>query len=173
MHDGSCSHDSASCCIYCGSPVNSATLDTAHRTWLSRPCRPPPIKSQCGKLASARPCRPPPIKSQCGKLASARRPGGATLPPRHSHFLTLPLHSLSAPVVSNRLMVAPPPANRCCCRRRCGLTTPSQRDHYPPRPLRATSFACDTLSRRASSIGVPPVLRPILPPPSCASAPER
>mmetsp|Transcript_10971 Transcript_10971/g.29434 ORF Transcript_10971/g.29434 Transcript_10971/m.29434 type:complete len:165 (+) Transcript_10971:644-1138(+) len=62
----------ASCCIYCGSAVNSATLGT----WLGWPCRPPPIKSQCGKLASA------------------RRPGGATLPPRHSQFSTLPLHSI-------------------------------------------------------------------------------
>ena len=110
--------------IYCGS--TSATLGT----WLSRPCRPPPIKSQCGKLASA------------------RRLGGATLPPRHSHFSTLPLHSVSAPVVSNRLMVAPPPDRRRCCRRRCGLTTPSQRDHYPPRPLRATPFRG---ARRASA----------------------
>jgi len=57
---------------YCGSAVNSATLGT----WLGWPCRPPPIKSQCGKLASA------------------RRLGGATLPPRHSHFSTLPLHSI-------------------------------------------------------------------------------
>ena len=111
---------------YCGSAVNSATLGT----WLGWPCRPPPIKSQCGKLASA------------------RRLGGATLPPRHSHLSTLPLHSVSAPVVSNRLMVAPPPDRRRCCRRRCGLTTPSQRDHYPPRPLRATPFRG---ARRASA----------------------
>ena len=70
------------------------------------------------------------------------------MPPRHSHFSTLPLHSVSAPVVSNRLMVAPPPDRRRCCRRRCGLTTPSQRDHYPPRPLRATPFRG---ARRASA----------------------
>ena len=37
-----------------------------------------------------------------------------------------------------------------------------------PRPLRATPFACDTLSQRASDFGVPPVLRSTPPPPSCA-----
>ena len=45
-------------------------------------------------------------------------------------------------------MVAPPPDRRRCCRRRCGLTTPTQRDHYPPRPLRATPFRG---ARRASA----------------------
>ena len=108
--------------IYCGS--TSATLGT----WLSRPCRPPPIKSQCGKLASA------------------RRPGGATLPPRHSHFSTFPLNSVSAPV---------PAASQ----------RPRSATTIRPRPLRVTPFRG---APRASAC-LPSSGRPLL----CHPAPPR
>jgi len=120
--------------IYCGS--TSATLGT----WLSRPCRPPPIKSQCGKLASA------------------RRLGGATLPPRHSHFSTLPLHSVSAPV---------PVASQ----RRRSATTIRPRDRYLRHLLRVTPFrGAPRASACLPSSGRPLLRHPAPPRPSVKRA---
>ena len=107
--------------LSCGSAsVNSATLGT----WLSRPCRPPPIKSQCGKFAHrhhhrrtrAPPPSPPPPLPSVPPLP---------LPPPPSPLVPLrPPRCRSSRSRSTALMIPMPPAAALAVNRNFSPTPP-------------------------------------------------